>query len=289
MGHGDRWEVVGGGDSKSTLAHYLPHILRSGTALAGSERRFVWPARSDAPEEVVVTAPIGVVLQEGPFAFCAINLMRPSTDGLALVTAYPAPREGLTRRLLIHDVEEVCLGLEGWIYAATESGVAINFFATDYFVHPERYTKGSEVDVSLSGLAYALRAAVPYRFAIDLPDTIAGSFEAGKEGKPTEVTTEGAAILFPMEDWEPFDYAFQGPVTTRKRVAHDVPPFSYLAVTVARAGDDDLDVLMLVGDHIIDGALPETDANVAGNMCIMGRLADFDWPERGAESPSNAA
>lgn len=281
MGHGDRWEVVGNGDARGTLADCLRRIVKSGTAFTGPECQFVWPAKDDRPEEVVVTAPIGVVLQEGPFAFCTISLMKPSADRLTPVTAYPAPREGIARRLFIHEVEEVCLGLEGWVHGATASGVAISFFATDYFMHPERYTKGSEVDVSLSGLAYALRPAVSHRFTLDLPDALRGSLEV-EEGRPKdeplEITTEGAAILLPMQDWEPFDYEFQGPVKQRTRVVHEATPFSYLSVTVARPEDDDIDILVLAGDHIVDGELPDVDSNIAGNMCILGRLTDFDWP-----------
>jgi len=280
MGHGDRWEVVGASDARSALAHYVSRILKLGTPLAGAERRFVWPAKDGQPEEVVVTAPVGVILQDGPFVFCVISLTRPSTKSLVPVTAYPTPREGITRRLLIQDVEEMCLGLEGWIHAVTESEVAISFFAADYFLHAERYKTGAELDVSLSGLAYALHPAIAHRFTIDLPDTIRESLEAGGRPKdePLEVTTEGAAILLPMQDWEPFDYAFQGPVKQRRRVSHEERPFAYLSVTVAKPENDDVDILVLTGDHVADGELPDVGAHVAGNMCIMGRIADFDWP-----------
>ncbi len=274
MGHGDRWTVVGdGADAKSTLGRYLPHILQSGTAISGSKRRFVWPAKDGEPEEAVVAAPTGIVLQADPFILCVISLMQPSAGAPVAVTAYPAPRDGIASRLLIHEVEETCLGLEGWIHAATPSGVAISFFAADYFVHPERYTADTEVDVQLSGLAYALHAAFPHRFTIDLPE-LDGSL-AGR-GKPIEISTDDAAILLPLPDWEPFDYAFQGPVTRVRRL--DGPPFAYLAVTVARAGDDDLDILVLAGDRIVDGEYPKLGSHVAGHMCLMGRIADFAWP-----------
>ena len=212
---------------------------------------------------------------------CAIVLPGPNAKGAELMTAYPAPREGIVRRMVIRDLEEDCLGLEGWIHAEAESEVPISFFATDYFIHPERYAKGSEVDVALSGLAYSIQAATPREIVIDDPEMILRYREAGMEhleGEAIRVNTQGAAILLPIEDWEPFDYQFQGPLKRHTRVAHKSGHFNSLSVTVARAGDDDIDILVLAGDHVLRGEIPDIGADIAGSMCIMGRIAEFDWP-----------
>jgi hypothetical protein len=221
-------------------------------------------------------------MQENPFVLCAITLPEPDTDRSLLMTAYPMPHEGIERRMVVCDVEERCLGLEGWIHAETESEVPISFFATDYFMHPDRYARGSRVEVSLSGLAYSMKAATPREIVIDdqeRPQFFREVDANFQEGEPIRINTQGAAILFPMEDWEPFDYQFQGPLRQRRGIMHKARPFNYLRITVARAeDDDDVDMLVLAGDHVLRSELPGLNADVAGAMCIMGRLADFHWP-----------
>jgi hypothetical protein len=278
MGHGDRWEVVGAGDTAGAIAHYLPRIRQSGAALTGAERRFIWPADDERRQPPFEAAPIGLVLHESPFIFCAIVL--PDSDEGILMTAYPAPRDGTVRRMVVCDVEENCLGLEGWIHAQTDSEVPISFFAVDYFMHPDRYVTGSAIEVSLSGLAYSMQAATPSEIVVDDPEAIRAFQEFAIDslgGEPLRINTRGAAMLFPMEGWEPFDYHFQGPLKRRKSILHKTRPYSQLSVTVARDRDD-IDLRVLAGDHVLRGELPNLGADVAGATCVMGRLADFDWP-----------
>jgi len=281
MGHGDRWETVGSGDSRNAIEQYVSRLCQSGAVLTGSERTFDWPAYDHTLEETFVAAPIGLVLQEGPFIFCAITLPRPNGEGAVFMTAYPSPREGMIRRMVIRDLEENCLGLEAWIHAETESEVPIRFFATDYFLCPRRYAKGSIVEVSLSGLAYSMQAASLREVVIDDAETTDRFRELSRdsiEDKPLRVATQGAAVLLPMEDWEPSDYKFQGPLKQRTRALDESHAFSYLTVTVARTDADEINMLVLTGDYVLTGALPDLGQDVSGNMSVMGRLASFDWP-----------
>ena len=278
MGHGNRWEAVGGDDAGNAFQRALPRIVQFGTALRGPERRFAWPGNADGQEQNVVAAPSGIVLHEEPLVFWAITLPKPSGGGSALMTAYPSPGEGIKRRMIVREVEEHCLGLEGWVHAETESGVPITFFATDYFANPEAYAEGSAVDVSLSGLAYAIEAATPREIVIDDPEAIRGYREAGMavpEGEPIRVSTQGAAMLFAMEDWEPFDYQFQGPLKAHKRFEHEGYPLHGLLVTVARGDDDDIDLPVLAGGRVLDGEIPPLGADIAGSLCVMGRRIDL--------------
>lgn len=282
MGHGNRWEAVGGGDAQSVLAHTVPRIIQFGTAIAGSERRIIWPGGDHGQEEAVVTTPVGLVLRDDPFILCAITLARPKVEGSIFMTAYPTPGEGITRRLIVRDLEEDCLGLEGWIHAETELEVPISFFATDYFAKPDRYAKGAVVDVSLSGLAYAVEAATPREIMIDDPETVRRYRETGmesREGELLRISTQGAAVLLPMANWDPFDYRFQGPLKRHSRILHETHPFRCLSVTVARSGDDDIDLPVLAGDHVLGSEIPDLGEDVAGSMCIMGRLADGPFVE----------
>lgn len=276
MGHGNRWEAVGGRDADSVVQHTIPLIFQYGGAMPGVERRVVWPG-GEGPGEVVSAAPVGIFVSDDPFVFCAITLPKPKAEGSVLMTAYPMPGQGIKRRLIIRDREEHCLGLEGWIDAETESSVPINFFATDYYFDSARYAKGSAVDVLLSGLAYNVEAAAPREIVIDDPEALRGYRESGmlvREGEPVRISTQGAAILFPIENCDPFDYQFQGVLKQHSQIVCADRPVHCLTVTVSRAGDDDIDLPVLACEHVLRGEIPPLGADVAGSMCIMGRRAD---------------
>lgn len=277
MGHGDRWEAVGGRDADSVVQHAIPLICQYGKAFPGSERRVVWPDGDQGPGEAVLAAPVGLVVRDDPFILAAITLPKPKAEGSVLMTAYPAPGDGVMQRLVVHDVDEDCLGLEGWIHAKAESEVPISFFAIDYYLDPGRYAKGSVVDVLLSGLAYTVEATTPREIVIDDPEAIRGYRESGvavREGEPLRISTQGAAILLPIENWDPADYEFQGPLKQHTQVLYEDRPVHCLTVTVSRAGDDDIDVLLFACEHVLRGELPGAGADVAGKMCIMGRCVD---------------
>jgi hypothetical protein len=278
MGHGDRWKVVAG-DTGSAFAHYAPRLVQTGQVVAGAKRRFVLPAEDQAPERPIVTVPVGMYLSEGPFGFCSISLLREEKKSFSLMTAYPMPLNGIVRPLIITEVKQDCLGLEGWIDAETESGIPLSFFATDYFVHPERYCKDSLLQVSLSGLAYRTVPPVTPEFLISDPTTLYRFrvLEEPPDG-PVRITTKDAAVLLSLEGWEPFDYRFQGPIKRSDRFVLGSRGFHQCVVTVIRHGDDDIDVSILAADEANEGANLTAGSMVNGAMCIMGQLADHRWP-----------
>ncbi len=274
MGHGDRWRAFAGAGAVET---WLPRITQDGTLLEGAERRFWVTGEHD--EERTLAKPLGMFLREGQFGLCAIVLPVRSHGGDALATAYPFPLDGMVVSLTVDEVGEECGGLEACVYGGTDTGLALNFFATDYFLHADRYVEGAELRVRLAGLAYGLGPAIPQE--IPLPG-LEGIELPGLDA-PLKVSTEGMAAILPIPDWNPFDYSFQGPV---RRRSGDDPRVQVLDVTVARP-DDEFDIRLYVTEHAAEGKTPEIGREVAGALCLMGWLVDHAWPGKDIGQAAN--
>jgi hypothetical protein len=278
MGHGNRWDAFAG-DAKEALPKLLPLLFANGVVVAGKQRTFTWPANhgGDVDPDMV---PVAEYLEDGPFGLLALSAQRRAAKELVFMTAYPMPLAGTRVHLRVREVQEDCHGLEGWITCETESEMSLSFFATDYFVDPRRYRPGNQIDVNVGGLAYSARTGESSEIVIDDPKVIRRYQDLGMDlaDGVLRIKTKGAAMLIPLEGWEPFDYQFRGPVLERELTHANARLFDRLVVTVARPGDDSIDLPILVGEHVCKGELPAVGDDVSSTMCIMGHLADYAWP-----------
>jgi hypothetical protein len=287
MGHGDRWSAVLQNIDRD-MPIFLNRVTQKANIISGTKRRFVWPARDGSPEVTIETIPFGFLLLEAPVGYCAISVVARDQRSLEMTTFYPMPLEGIARSLTIQEVREDCYGLEGWIAAETKEGIPVSFFASDYFVHPERYSIGARVHVALSGIIYQIRAADPQEFVLPVtdPKVLRAYQQSGMKielGESVRHTTGHATVMLPLEGWEPFDYKFQGAVKKVERRAHGSHDFYDVVATVMRDIKEEIDIRFVVAAHVLENYEPAVGSMMNAAGCIMGHLADFRWQESSVE------
>jgi hypothetical protein len=269
MGHGDRWSAF----HSDGFQHAMPLLFPGGTVITGRSRMF------DTPAGRFERTPSAIFGRNGLFGLCAIVMALENEGQRTLMTAYPFPVAGVGHRVTIDSITEDCLGLEGWINADTETGFPVTFFASDYFVNSHRYTVGATIDVILGGLAY--KAGTPPTGQVEITDPAAiEKYRAAgmiddTDDETISVRYDEAAILLPLDGWEPFDYLFQGKI---KSTTTDVSGEHLQAlVPVMSMGGAEFNLKILCTKSRM--LVPPVGEFIGGNTCVMGHIADFAWPE----------
>jgi hypothetical protein len=243
----------------------MPLLFPGGTVITGRRRMF------DTPVGQFERTPNAVFGRNGLFGLCAIIMALENEGQRTLMTAYPFPISGVRHVVTINGIKEDCLGLEGWIDADTEDGFPITFFASDYFINSHRYEVGATLAMTLGGLAYDAGPPPESKIEITDPEVIAKYRAAGM------IDVDRAAMLLPIEEWEPFDYSFQGQIKTIATDSSGKHQQAQLSVMLMDDKAFDLRVLCTRSRM----TLPPVGEFVAGRTCVMGHLADFEWPDHG--------
>lgn len=78
--------------------------------------------------------------------------------GKAIVTGYPRWKTNYHESFTTKSITEWShtQSIEAIIHASHKSGFGLSFFATDYILHKEHYTKEQDIKVNIVGLAYSL-------------------------------------------------------------------------------------------------------------------------------------
>lgn len=262
MAHGDKWRAFAG---EHAVDIWLPRVTQGAKILPGREREFSSQAGSYRAK------PLGMYSSVGAFGLFAIVVPEPTRNGYLLATAYPFPLGATTVRLTVDEVVEDCDGLEAYIRSGVNE-LSLSFFATDYLIRADHYAVGAELDISLAAFAYTLAEAVPQEISLGNLDGI--QLPDGVE-LPNVVSTKGMAALFPIAGWDPCDYSFQGPLLRRLDEEAD---HAILDVTVARLDNTDFDLRLTATKHALRDASLAPGADLSGALCLMGCIADSDWP-----------
>jgi hypothetical protein len=283
MGHGDRWDAYlsdQGGDR--LVDEIVMPLIQGGVRSAGPLRQYHIPAQDDEPE-VWFNGPIQCYSRhEGPAIVSAYTLIDPLDGSTQFMTAYPMPTAAVVHSVQIAGVEEDCVGVEGWI-TATIGQTIIHFFAADYYTNFGRYQVGATLPVRLGAIAYS--AASPRRGSFTVADerrlmplVAAGILEPGS--REMRVIMGGfAPSTSPWGSPQPFEVTYRGTVRQRERVHGLRDDYWQLLVTLFVTDDDrNIDIDILVADHVIKGRAPQVGDGIEGALAIMGCLADHQWP-----------
>lgn len=139
---------------------------------------------------------------------------------------------------------------------------------------------GVEVEFILAGLAYFAEVVRPEPILITKLETIRAMRAGTKQAddvSPIEVRMEGAAVLFPRDDYAPDEYELQGPVKMVETFEVFDKRITKLTLTVARlmdADDSDIDIDLFVGNHVWrTDEPPRSGIDLRGLLWLQGCLA----------------
>lgn len=274
MGHGNRWKAISGGaGARKMIDEALPLIHARGQVIHGASRQFMFPQTGP-----VTGGSVGILLRAGPIGLMSISIPEFGRKNLVLITAFPFPLEGVRHRVRITSVNEVCCGAECEIAADIANGHQVRFFATDHFVNFAAYCVGAIVDVELSGLIYRAHFREPDDLFLSNGKVLRDAGIDIDADEPIRHVIKDAAMLLPMNGWEPFDYSFQAQIKTTNTMQTGAQTFHRFHATVLRSADVDIDVMLTSALDVLEGPVPLAPKVMTGSVCIMGKLAGYAWP-----------
>lgn len=280
MGHGDHWGCISQ-DFAEAFGTYIVQTLENGEPFAG----FEFPLKSvrDENGEMVEgdfeAQTLGMVLELGVFSVLTVSLINPVRETLDFWTGYPFLSQGIRVDLEITRIKKWDNGIEAEITGETSSGLPVTYFDLFYFRDALDYEIGKKITVELGALAFTVHKPFHKPIIIDDPQAIAKHHEALKEendGKPLTVRTEGMAVLLPIENWDEFEYKFQGPLKSVQSASVSGTEYMVANVTVMRHVDIEFDLPVLIAPHTIKNTHPKVGEDISGRFWIHGKLVRPD-------------
>lgn len=275
--HGDHWKSLVH-DTDRVIDEFLPFIIENGELEIGSKTTL--PMQYDAAGNIVdephEEMPFGMRYDAGPFSMLSVIVANGFDRSMNLWTAYPFLSKGETVTLEVCDIKPWENGIEAEVEGETEDGCLLSFFDLYYFRDHSKYKAGDKIEVELGAMAFDVQQAQKQTFIIDDPERVRELREIlGDEDDtgPLEVSTEGMACLLPIEAsaWNSFEYMFQGPVKSVETVLGHGMVFYRTVVTVIRV-EEDFDLPILIGKHVIEDNPPQVGDDVTGHLWLHGEV-----------------
>ena len=277
MGHGDHWACILP-DTNDAVATFLPRVLHDGEPIEGRKMPFSTLFGEDGGmvEGEFEETPIGLLKDFGAFSALAIIVRDAAGNAMNLWTGFPFLSQGVRVDLKITEINEWEHGLEAEISGETSDGLQITYFDLFYFRDAEKYHVGERVSVELGCLAFDV--GKPTNDPILIEDSqriteLRRGMGEDDDDTPIEVGTEGMAILLPIEDWDAYEYQFQGPVKSVRSAHVESAEFSLATVTLMRDRED-FDLPILIGQHAKNNVPLEAGKDLSGQLWVHGRLID---------------
>lgn len=270
-GHGNHWQCIF--EDLQLLMPLLPKMVERG--------RFIDKVEKGGLAD---GATAGIAWPDTPLRALSLisGVHKNGVRQQLLVSGFPYAASGPRRRLVVEEIIPWQNGIEAWIKASPpgDGGPSLTFFDTRFYANHHLMKTGLEADFVLAGLAYFAEVAHPEPVLITKEDTIramrAGTAQAD-DLSPIEVRMEGAAMLFPRDDYAPDEYEFQAPVKMVETFDVFDRRMSKLTITVARLMDDndpDIDIELFVGDHVWrSNERPMPGADIRGVLWLQGYLS----------------
>lgn len=147
----------------------------------------------------------------GPLATYGMRVVIHEREGQLQVKAlFPYVGHGLQYPVVLENVVVWPGGVEAQI-DVTVGSVPITFFDCRYGERRNWYQKEGKFDFVLSAIAYGCKPAgedfVDFATPLHVWEAVGGTGDP-----PQELSLQGAAIMFPVDEWDRHDYRFRAPV-----------------------------------------------------------------------------
>jgi len=278
MGHGAHWKCVYD-DIEVFVEDELPALVKSLGVILETE----WTG-SRAPVEGVVPGRV-LYLAEADGDLRHILIVLRDEDGArsTLLSAYPFCCSGIVHEVTLTAIDEDPRRLEARLTGTIRGSSEIAFFDAHYGPNRATYEIGGTYPFRLGAIAYDLK--LPDRDFIEITDPDrslavrrmirAAGGTVGDGNGPLKLELDGAAMMFPIEEWEAGDYSFYAPVKEVVPCRLGGRPIAGLQITPLRLDGDDYDIVLYAAAHRLgEGFEPSTGTDVTGAFWLQGHLAD---------------
>jgi hypothetical protein len=201
MGHGARWEAIGA-ELDTIVEDYIAPLCENAQLLADVPVEGDWATGSAVEQVAALSYP------DAPMRLLAVVASLGHGEGQReLISAFPWCSEGFAHPVRILETMPGETPTEGIVRA--ELGPSyVEFFDPLWFINRDLYEPGTELEVSLSALAYGIVPIDPdSHILVDDPEQIRGLRpaeetvgKADSELEPVKIHYAGARACFPRGD-----------------------------------------------------------------------------------------
>lgn len=279
MTHGKHWtclyEDLGAFADKD-----LPELLKTLHIIGEQE----WQAPGPAPEGLSPDRLVYLSEDDGYLRHLLVVAMDDSADQNALYGAFPFCAAGIEHTVTVTGIAPLENGIEAHIEGTVGNGTKIGFFDPLYGLNAEQYEIGGTYRFRLAAIAYDIQA--PDREFVEITDPArsarvrqmirdAGGTVGDGDG-PMKLQLNGAAMMFPIEEWETGDYSFYAPIKLAERCTLGGQTLSALQITPMRLGNQDYDIILFAAPHVREDEsyTPKAGGDVTGAFWLQGHLTD---------------
>jgi len=199
----------------------------------------------------------------------------PDPDSSMLFSGYQLVTEGAPYEIRVSSAVPWEFGIEGQVKAAVD-GASLNFFDPAFVVNKGHYKAGARLTVQFAALAYHLGPAETFTWDVEelSPDLAKEMRGSGSESdEPVTITTEGAAIMLPMDGWDIDDFSFQARIKSLDYVAFANRTITRLSLAPMVPEDVAFEIPLFVAPHNIEaGYQPKVGDDVSGSFWLTGTL-----------------
>jgi hypothetical protein len=278
MGHGAHWNCVYD-DIEVFVADELPDLVKTLGVILETE----WTGPREPVEGVIPDRVLYLAEADGDLRHMLIVVRDDEGAQSALLSAYPFCCTGIVHEVKLTAVDEGPRRLEARLTGTISDSSEIVFFDALYGPNRATYEIGGTYSFRLGAIAYDVKQ--PDRDFIEITDPdrslavrrmirAAGGTVGDGDG-PLKLDLDGAAMMFPIEQWEAGDYSFYAPVKEIVPCRLGGRSIAGLQVTPLRLDGDDIDIVLYAGAHRLgEGLEPRTGIDVTGAFWLQGHLAD---------------
>jgi len=278
MGHASHWQSVYE-DIGAFVDDELPALVKRLSIIADEE----WAGPPRTYEDVTPTRLLYLSETDGDMRHLLIVAKDDASGRNTLVTTMPFCCAGFVHDVTLTAIDEAENGIEARLSGMIGESARVTFLDPLYAINRAAYEIGKTYPFRLSALAYDLRA--PDRNHVEITDPArslevrrmlrAAGGEADDSDEPLRLKLAGAAMMFPLEDWQPDDYSFYAPVREVRSCLLSDRTIIELQITPLRLDNRDYDIVLYAAAHRIkDDLKPGPGLDVTGAFWLQGHLAD---------------
>ncbi|MCP4327533.1 MAG: hypothetical protein GY791_03745 [Alphaproteobacteria bacterium] len=278
MGHGAHWHCIYE-DIKTFIDEELPELVNSLNIILEED----WTGAPGVINGVTPDQIIYLSEADGDLRHLLLVARDKEAEQNTLVSAYPFCCTGIVHDVTLADIDEDTRGVEGRLSGTIDGSSRITFFDALYGLNRAKYQIGQTYPFRLGAIAYDVKRPDRDYVEISDPDRSrmvrqmirAAGGDVGDGDGPLKLELDGAAMMFPIEEWEAGDYSFYAPVKEIASCELGGRTFTELQVTPLRLDNRDYDIVLYAAKHKLSQGLElNPDVDVTGAFWLQGHLAD---------------
>jgi len=278
MGHGRHWQTLYP-DLQTFVDHKLPALVNELSVFHDQS----WVGPAEPISDIDPARLMYLCEDDGDLRHLLVVAEDKSGTQHSLLGAFPFCCAGIVHELVLIDIEPGETPAEAVLTAEFGEGERVAFFDPLFGVNRDKYRIGRRYPFRFAAIAYDLQA--PDRDHIEIADPVrsrevrnmirtAGGHATDGDG-PLLLELEGAAMMFPITEWQRGDYSFYAPVRELTECRFDGRRISEFQITPRRLAGRDVDVVLYAAAHRIgEGLRPQTGVDVTGAFWLQAHLAD---------------